>query len=193
MQKFYIIASLLVTFMLVNVHSAWCANAKVKLVVKKNSYHVEETVRDPVEIIGGSYPNPPWLITGCGNPPGSEDSWCTVRQFGLASVHCEIQTGLDSEITHPLQLVIDSYSTGDHASRYHEVDNFGCISKIRCAYAIGNDSIGELPGVITVGLARGSWCINSTSEIYCQSTRSGCDSDGPACNYKLSCSHRNSN
>jgi hypothetical protein len=55
------------------------ANAEVKLVVKKNTFTVDETVEDPDEVFGGSYPNPPTLVTGCGEPPGSLNSWCNIR------------------------------------------------------------------------------------------------------------------
>ncbi|MCB0352862.1 MAG: hypothetical protein KDD64_05030 [Bdellovibrionales bacterium] len=170
----------------------FAANAKVKLVVKRNAYEVSNEVVCADEVDGFKSTPGVTRIESCNDPILATDGFCTIVSWHLASFHCDVFAGLDgTDLQHALELQIDAESGSDHASNLHSVDNIGCLNKIKCGYSRGWLDTDELAGVQEVELAPGAWCVNSTSEIYCESERSGCDQDGVDCTYKVKCIHRN--
>lgn len=184
------IVGVLLSIILIAGH-AEAERARVKLTVKKSSYMIQSWVQDPEEPHDG-ITEPPFKVDGCGQPPVF-NNWCEVEDFKLAVVDCAVLTTQDTlDSRNALQLEMSSKSDGDNSSRFHEVDNDECIVRIECAYGGGHTPVSELPGIVSVKLAAGPWCINSTSEILCHSARSGCSSDGYGCTYKLNCIHQDS-
>lgn len=184
-------AIMLLILLMIGVPHASAERARVKLSVTKSSYAIYSWVQDPEEPHDG-ITQPPYMIDNCGDPPVF-DNWCGIEDFKLATVDCAILTTQDTlNSKNALQLEMTSKTSGDNSSAYHEVDNDECIAKIECAYGGGHTPVGELKNVVNVPLASGAWCINSTSEIVCHSSRTGCSTDGYGCTYKLSCTHRDS-
>ena len=167
---------LLSILLLIQIVPCFAGNAEVKLVIKKNTRHSYS------ELIEANSP------ADCN---GAE--YCSISIYGLATIECGIWTSLDNSFNYGgLNLQMDAKSTSDSASNYHAVDNNTCISKIRCGFGGSHEPIANTRGQVEVSLASGSWCSNSTSEVYCESERSGCITDGPACTYTLKCTHRDS-